>query len=167
MWKPGDPSTWAKMRPSASLHRKGVHNFTLQELRRLVGWLVDNTFVLNNSLCRRQKIGLPMGTNCAPALCNLCLFAWEYQFIDRLVDDGKLEEARAHHMTFRLIDDVLSLGNPFHDNFFKTCYPSFLTLNDTTLEDGSVNFLGMHVSDIHTSSLSVSVYDKRKDFLSR
>ena len=88
----------------------------------------------------------------------------EYQFIDRLVDDGKLEEARAHHMTFRLIDDVLSLGNPFHDNFFKTCYPSFLTLNDTTLEDGSVNFLGMHVSDIHTSSLSVSVYDKRKDF---
>ena len=65
-------------------------------------------------------------------------------------------------MTFRLIDDVLTVNNPFRADFFQNCYPDFLTLNDTSLDDGSVNFLGMHISA--TPSVVIDVYDKKKDF---
>ena len=164
VWKPGKPCVWARTVTSAEMHFKSRHSFTGQELHRMICWLVDNTFVVNAAICRRQKIGLPMGTNCAPALCNLCLFTWEYLYIERLISTGRLDAARKHHMTFRLIDDILVLGNPFHDVFFQSCYPSFLTLNDATLEDGSVNFLGMHFKDTGSTSLSVDVYDKRRDF---
>ena len=54
--------------------------------------------------------------------------------------------------------------NPLADQFFSSCYPSFLTLNETTLEDGSVNFLGMHLKDTGSPTLTVDVFDKRKDF---
>ena len=139
-WKPGETCVWVRKRSSDNLHSRKLHSFTRQELMRLIGWLVDNTFLLNAGVCRRQKIGLPMGTNCAPALCNLCLFTWEYKYVERLVNTGQVDTARNHHMTFRLIDDVLLVGKPLADKFFSSCYPSFLTLNETTLEDGSVTF---------------------------
>jgi hypothetical protein len=164
VWKQGEPCVWVRQRTSATLHSGRMHSFTRQELHRLICWLVDNTFVVNAGLCRRQVIGLPMGTNCAPCLCNLCLFTWEYRYIQRLVEKGNIDEAASHHMTFRLIDDVLSIGNPFAEAFFTNCYPPSLTLNETTLADGSVNFLGMHFKDTGDLKLAVDVYDKRKDF---
>ena len=67
-------------------------------------------------------------------------------------------------MTFRLIDDVFLVGNPSVDLFFSDCYPEFLTRNDTTLPDGSVNFLGMHIKTTASSGLVVDVFDKKKEF---
>ena len=165
VWTSDAPCSWVRIRSSSreKLHSSNKHSFTIEELQRLISWLVDNTFVVNGGVCRRQIIGLPMGTNCAPALCNLCLFAWECQFVERLLEQKRIEEAKSLHMTFRLIDDVLSVGSTCHDEFFNSCYPTFLTLNDTTLEDGSVNFLGMHIKETGVS-LSLDVYDKRKDF---
>ena len=96
-----------------------MHCFNGEDLDRLIGWLIDNTYVVNGSVCRRQTVGLPMGTNCAPALCNLGLFTWEFCYIERLVSRGDIEKARAHHMTFRLIDDVLTVNNPFRADFFQ------------------------------------------------
>jgi len=55
------------------------------------------------------------------------------------------------HMTFRLIDDVLSLDNPemmqalslSHDN--GGLYPAELTLNQTSKSSTAVEFLGMNI----------------------
>ena len=136
VWNSDAPCSWVRIRSSSreKLHSSNKHSFTIEELQRLISWLVDNTFVVNGGVCRRQIIGLPMGTNCAPALCNLCLFAWECQFVEKLLKQKRIEEAKSLHMTFRLIDDVLSVGSTCHDEFFNSCYPTFLTLNDTTLQ---------------------------------
>jgi hypothetical protein len=56
-------------------------------------------------------------------------------------------------MTFRLIDDDLSIDNPGYEQFIK-CYPPFLTLNDTTLPEG-VNFLGMHITEGKEGQLKI------------
>ena len=65
-------------------------------------------------------------------------------------------------MTFRLIDDDLSVDNPDYEEFID-CYPKFLTLNDTTLPEG-VNFVGMNITEGNEGKIKLQVYDKRKDF---
>ena len=78
------------------------------------------------------------------------------------MSEGKIDMARKYHMTFRLIDDVCAFDCPDFEELCS-CYPAFLSLEPTTLPDGSVNFLGMNLS-FTESGLHVKVYDKRKDF---
>jgi hypothetical protein len=72
-------------------------------------------------------------------------------------------------MTFRFIDDTLSVDNPQWDAAtskpYETggLYPSALVLNDTTITPQKVNFLGMCIVDV-SGDLSISVFDKRREF---
>jgi hypothetical protein len=52
-----------------------------------------------------------MGTNCAPLLADLLLYSYESEFLQKLVKDKKIHEARAFNFTYRYIDDVLSINN--------------------------------------------------------
>jgi hypothetical protein len=135
-------------------------------------------------------LGIPMGTNCAPALANLYLYSYESRFLDRLMAEGREDVARKFHMSFRYIDDALSLDNEHWMEFTsKTAedggiYPSALKLNDTTLteEADAVHFLGMTIrnptimtqsaqgesrqgsDDVNVDRFYVEVFDKRKEF---
>jgi hypothetical protein len=46
-----------------------------------------------------------MGTNCAPLLADLFLYSYESEFLQKLVKDKKIHEARAFNFTYRYIDD--------------------------------------------------------------
>jgi hypothetical protein len=52
-----------------------------------------------------------MGTNCAPLLADLLLYSYESEFLQKLVKDKKIHEARAFNFTYRYIDDVLSIND--------------------------------------------------------
>jgi hypothetical protein len=54
-----------------------------------------------------------MGTNCAPLLADLFLYSYESEFLQKLVKDKKIHEARAFNFTYRYIDDVLSINNHY------------------------------------------------------
>ena len=54
---------------------------------------------------------IPMDTNCAPLLAYLFLYSYESEFLQKLVKDKKIHEARAFNFTYRCIDDVLSINN--------------------------------------------------------
>ena len=66
------------------VHEKSVHTFTRSELNSLVRFLVTNTFVTCGHTIYKQLIGTPMGTNCAPVLANLFLYAYESDYITRV-----------------------------------------------------------------------------------
>ena len=110
-----------------------------------------------------------MGTNSAPSLANLFLYAYESAYIDRLL---RTEPARAasFHMTFRYIDDTLSIDNPLWQQAIdaKLIYPAQLSLADTTpaVSTDPVHFLGMDIATAadDPSRFRLSVYDKRDDF---
>ena len=117
-----------------------------------------------------------MGTNCAPNLANLYLYAYETAFIDRLVTVKGTKAGESFHMSFRLIDDTLSIDNPLWRFYAERkwesdpadgiggIYPAALALNDTTIvPDKEVTFLGMRLRD-RGGKLVMSVYDKRTDF---
>jgi hypothetical protein len=72
-------------------------------------------------------------------------------------------------MSFRLIDDVLSIdnlrmaravGRPAEEGGL---YPRALTLNNTSVSASEVQFLGMRITDCE-GTLQVEVFDKRKEF---
>ena len=58
-------------------NKKTPHAFTVtcDLLTHLVEWLIDNTYVIVGNQVLRQTIGILVGTDCAPFLANLFLFA--------------------------------------------------------------------------------------------
>jgi hypothetical protein len=72
----------------------------------MLGFLIDNIFISFGGALFQQVVGIPMGTNCAPLLADLCLYSYESEFLQKLVKDKKIHEARAFNFTFRYIGDV-------------------------------------------------------------
>ena len=64
-----------------------------------------------------------MGTKCAPLLADLFLYSYESEFLQKLVKDKKIHEARAFNFTYRYIDDVLSINNSRFAEFLPLIYP--------------------------------------------
>jgi hypothetical protein len=162
----GDSCKWVRCRGNS--HSKCGHTVTSDRLIELVKFLVSNTFV-HNKIINRQTIGIPMGTNCAPPLANLFLYHYESSFISRLEIEEGVEAAKKFHMTFRLIDDVLSVDNPTIqkalDKPFEMggLYPASLELKKTSKSNDSVDFIGVNIKKLKTR-FRLSVYDKRKSF---
>jgi hypothetical protein len=48
----------------------------------------------------QQVVGIPMGANCAPLLADLILYSYEWEFLQKLVKDKKIHEARAIFIDF-------------------------------------------------------------------
>ena len=140
----------------------------------LIQFLVYNTYIVNGDDIRKQVIGIPMGTNCAPLLANLYLYSYESAFIDRLEASVSVAAARSFHMSFRLIDDLLSVDNPLLHAYINVpapeskedgvggIYPAQLTLNNTSLPD-CVHFLGMELR-YRGNSLELDIFDKKNEF---
>jgi hypothetical protein len=157
------------VRGTRTAHEKFMHTITWRELNSLVRFLVTNTFVTCGNTIYKQLVGIPMGTNCAPVLANLFLYAYESAYITRGELAKGVEAARQFQMTFRLIDDVLSVDNVAMTDAVKShseaggMYPPELTLNTTSVSPSEVEFLGMRIQT-DTRRFRLSVYDKRKSF---
>ena len=90
-----------------------------------------------------------MGTNCAPLLADLFVYSYESKFLQNLVQDKKIHEARAFNFTYRYIDDVLSMNNPRFAEFLPLIYPPQLrphhvctyTSNLTTVVNSVLKFM--------------------------
>jgi hypothetical protein len=97
-----------------------------------------------------------MGTNCAPLLADLFSYSYESEFLQNLVKDKKIHEARAFNFTYRYIDDVLSINN--HR------FAEFLEIKETTDTASSASFLDLFLEFDDNCQLSTKIYDKRDDF---
>jgi hypothetical protein len=60
---------------------------------------------------------MPMGTNCAPLLADLFLYSYESDFLQKLVKDKKIHEARAFNFTVWKIYDFKIEVVPLIINF--------------------------------------------------
>jgi len=59
----------------------------------------------------QQTIGISVGTNCAPLLSNLFLYAYEAVFLQGLLKNKDRKLAQTFNSSFCYIDDILSLDN--------------------------------------------------------
>ena len=84
---------------------------------------------------------LPMGTNCAPLLADIFLYSNEAEF-----SAGKKRLASQFNFTYRYIDDVLSINNPYLENYLGQMYPPGIEIKDTTESKTSASYLDLLLS---------------------
>ena len=86
------------------------------------------------------------------------------EFLQKLVKDKKIHEARAFNFTYRYIDDVLSINNSRFAEFLPLIYPPELEVKETTDTASSASFLDLYLEFDDSGQLSTKIYDKRDDF---
>ena len=147
----------------AKEHTDAKHIYTEEDIISMLNFLIDNIFVEFGGIIFQQIIGIPMGTNCAPLLADLFLYSYESDFIKELNKSGNKRQCHSFNLTFRYIDDVLSLNNAKFSDYLDSIYPPELEIKDTSDSPTFVNFLDLHLK-INNNKICTSLYDKRDDF---
>jgi hypothetical protein len=112
----------------------------------------------------QQVVGISMGTNCAPLLVDLFLCSYESEFLQKLVKDEKIHEARAFNFTYRYVDDALSINYSRFAEFLPLIYPPQLEVKETTDTASPASILDLNLEFDESGQLSTKIYDKRDDF---
>jgi len=113
----------------------------------------------------RQKIGIPIGTDCAPFLANLFLFTYEHEWMTKTAQiDRKL--AKSFNDSVRYIDDLLTINkNGLMKKYMNDIYPKELDLkHENSGNDKSASCLLDLKLDVTNKQIIKSLYDKRDDF---
>jgi hypothetical protein len=101
------------------------------------------------SLQRRQisyRWGTPAYWSLVPRSSMFYLLFYthiESEFLQNLVKDQKIHEARAFNFTYRYINDVLSINNSRFAEFLPLIYPPELEVKETT-DTASFHYMKMH-----------------------
>jgi hypothetical protein len=54
----------------------------------MLGFLVDNIYLVFVDQVFQQSVGIPMGTNSGPLLADLFLYSYEAEFVQKLLQDN-------------------------------------------------------------------------------
>ena len=77
---------------------------------------------------------------------------------------GKKQLASRFNLTYRYIDDVLSINNPEFEHYLGQMYPAELEIKDTTESTTSASYLDLLLSIGRDGQLLTSIYDKQDDY---
>ena len=97
----------------------GDNKYTANDICKMIEFLMDNMYVRFGGQLFRQMVGIPMGTNCAPLLADLFLYSYQNEFLDKLVKEGKRILARKFNLSYRYIDDLISIIQDLRSSFLK------------------------------------------------
>ena len=104
-----------------------------------------------------------MGTKCAPLVADLFLFCYERDIMLSLSDNNQADIIEAFNSTFRYLDDLLNIDNPYFEQMVGQIYPTELQLNKANSSETEAPFLDLNLS-ITNGITSSKIYDKRDDF---
>ena len=127
-------------------------------------FLVDNIYVRFGGQLFRQMVVIPMGTNCAPLLAVLFLYSYENEFSDKLIKEGKRKLARKFSLSYRYIDDLISLNNKKFKEFISDICPKELIIYETTESTSAASYLDLLFTRDKSNSITTKLYDKRDAF---
>jgi hypothetical protein len=135
-----------------------------EELIDMVYYLIDNVYVTCGDSLFRQKIGIPMGTDCAPFLANLFLFSYENEWMMKMKKEN-LQLARKFNHSSRYIDDLLTINNDgLMKEYMNDIYPKELDLkHENEGNEKQASYLDLNIN-VTNQELITSIYDKRDDF---
>lgn len=153
----GNSAHWSKSR--------GNNNqcWDKDELIKHVNWLIANIYVVCGDSMFKQVIGIPMGTDCAPFLANLFLFAYEYEWLTKKYESKDYDTLKKFNDCCRYLDDLMCINNDqLMDTVMTEIYPKELVLTS----DGAVSqchYLDLDL-EIRNGKIHSKLYDKRDAF---
>ena len=121
---------------------------------------MENIYVQFDGMVYKQKVGIPMATNCAPLLTDLFLYCYEREFMSNLQTSKRFDK---FNDTSRYLDDIFTIDNPAFAEHIPDIYPRELQLNKANTSDRETSFLDLNI-EVIGSNIHTSVYDKRDDF---
>ena len=107
--------------------------------------LIDNIFVIFVGRVLQYTFGILMGTHFALFFADLFLYSYEADFVQGLLKKSEKKLGQYFNLTFRYIDDVISLNNFRFGDFVDRIYPIELEIKDTTDTDRSASYLDLHL----------------------
>ena len=116
-------------------HYKGYHLLSCQNVCDALSFLLDNIYIWCDTKLYRQIVGVPMGTNCAPLVADLCLFCYEKDSMKDLSSDNQADVIKAFNRTSRYLDDLFNIDDPYFEGMVNQIYPSELQLNKANTSD--------------------------------
>ena len=132
-----------------------MNPLVVQRTSNMVTTLLDSTTFTYHDEYWQQTDGIPMGTNCGPALANLTLLK------DMLLPYFNEDTEKLPFFISRYIDDVLFIGfnRRTWENKIKVLFPEYLKLNIESMAQvsGACHFLDV---EIHIPSLDTTLYRK-------
>jgi hypothetical protein len=97
-------SIYLHLKLKALAIQKGKACYSDEQVISMLEFLINNIFVSFAGTLFQQVVGIPMGTNCAPLLADLFLYSCESEFLQKLVKDKTIHEARAFNFKCRYIE---------------------------------------------------------------
>ena len=91
----------------------------------------DNIFAVYARKVFQQTVSIPIGAKYVPLLAEFFLYSCEADFTQSLLSTGKKQLAYRFNLTYRYIDNVLSINNPEFENYLGQMYPAELEIKDT------------------------------------
>lgn len=143
--------------------RKTGFSLDVNQLIQCVNYIIDQSYIVHKNELFRQVVGIPMGTNCAPHIANLFLYAYESSFVDSLVENNQVDVASKLSHIFRYQDDCIVFNDEgLFEEHQKDIYPEELELEKTS-RGNSCTMLDLSIRVVN-GKFTYSSYDKRNDF---
>ena len=124
-------------------------NYTKDDIRNAVAYLIKNCYFKLGDKLFRQDIGIPMGSDPAPAFAKLFLFHYESAWL-KSIKKTNYTLALKFGQVYRYIDDLVALNDGLSfEAYFKDIYPEELQLNKENTTNTSTSFLDLHIEIIN------------------
>ena len=78
--------------------------------------------------------------------------------------EGKRKLARKFNLSYRYIDDLISLNNKRFKEFISDIYPKELTISDTTESTSVASYLDLLFIRDNSNNITTKLYDKHDTF---
>ena len=159
LWIGESVAKWYEPKNSKSFLK--VDKFTLL---KLIEFVVRNTYFQFGEEIYKQEIGIPMGTDCAPWVANLTLFAYEFTYMTNKIKTNELVICRKLSHCFRFIDDITAINDDgLFEKLYKGIYPNTLILKKVNDNNCNADVLDICISVINNKFVC-KLYDKRQNF---
>ena len=85
-----------------------------------------------------QKVDIT--TYYAHLIANLILYLYKTEILQNLMKKKNIKDAKSFNLTYRYIDDVLSINNPSFCKWLPSMYQSKIEIKETTETACSASF---------------------------
>ena len=104
---------------------------------------MENMYVQFDDMVYQQKVGIPMGTKCAPLIADLFLYCYERNFMSDLHKSKRHDLIDIFNDTSRYLDDIFTIDNPEFEKYIPDIYLTELPLNKANTSDKETSFLDL------------------------
>lgn len=146
-------------------HKK-YNNYTCltkTQLKNMIHFVIQNTFVQFGGVIFKQYKGVPMGGCSSPLIADLFLGFCEFNFMKSLVADNRLKLAKLLSFTSRYVDDICIVNYKYFGDLLCKIYPSDLIAERSGKNNKEVDYLDLKVS-VCDDMVCNKIYHKVDDF---